>query len=141
MAEQHQHKNTMGMPFRSPMGNNPAAAAAAAAAAAVAAQVNPNRNNMVNSQHSFANDFGQFNNSDSHFMNNANGPNSQFELAAKQEMMFSQQQSHHMPPQMQTKINPNTFNKQQFQYASPNTIGTVKLQHKSPFRLTIQFIS
>lgn len=109
------------MPFRSPMGNNPAAVAAAAAAAA--AQVNPhNRNNMVNSGHSFANEFGQFNNSD--FMNNTSAPNSQFELAAKQEMMFSQQQAHHMPPQMQSKMNPNTFNKQQFPYASPNTIGT-----------------
>lgn len=120
MAEQHQHKNTMGMPFRSPMGNNPATVAAAAAAAA-AAQVNPNRNNMVNAGHAFANDFGQFNNSD--FMTNSNAPNAQFELAAKQEMMFSQQQTHHMPPQMQSKINPNSFNKQQFPYASPNTIG------------------
>lgn len=112
MAEQHQHKNTMGMPFRSPMGNN----------GPPPSQVNPNRTNMVNSGHSFANDFGQFNSSD--FMNNAPPQNAQFELAAKQEMMFSQQQQqhqHHMP--IQTKMNPNAFNKQQFPYGSPNTIG------------------
>lgn len=112
MAEQHQHKNTMGMPFvnvRSPMGNNPQPP-----------QVNPNRNNMVNSG-PFGNDFGQFNNND--FMNNSSGGNPQFELAAKQEMMFSQQQTHHMPPQMQTKMNPNAFNKQPFPYGSPNSIG------------------
>lgn len=111
MAEQHQHKNTMGMPFanvRSPMGNNPNAP-----------QVNPNRN-MVNSG-PFANDFGQFNSND--YMSNSTPPNSQFELAAKQEMMFSQQQPHHMPPQMQSKMNPNAYNKQQFPYGSPNTIG------------------
>lgn len=103
MAEQHQHKNTMGMPFvRSPMSQNTAPQ-----------QVNPNRN-IVNSS-PFGNDFGQFNNSD--FMNKnltPAGGNSQFEIASKQEMMFSQQQSHHMP-QMQTKMNPNAFNKQQFQ--------------------------
>lgn len=115
MAEQHQHKNTMGMPFanvRSPMGNNP-----------TAPQVNPNRN-MVNSG-PFGNDFGQFNSTD--FMNNSTAPNSQFELAAKQEMMFSQQQTHHMPPQMQSKMNPNAFSKQQFPYGSPNTIGNSQM--------------
>lgn len=113
MAEQHQHKN-MGMPFvRSPMGNNPQAP-----------QVNPNRNNIVNSG-PYGNDFSQFNNSD--FINNSTGNNAQFELAAKQEMMFSQQQqqqqqTHHMP-QMQSKLNPNAFNKQQFPYGSPNSMG------------------
>lgn len=97
------------MPFvRSPISNNP-----------TAPQVNPNRNNIVNSG-PFGNDFGQFNSSD--FMNNTSSGNSQFDLAAKQEMMFSQQQTHHMP-QMQSKINPNAFNKQQFPYGSPNTIG------------------
>lgn len=113
MAEQHQQHKNMGMPFvRSPMANNPGAQQ----------QVNPNRNNIVNSG-PFGNDFSQFNNTD--FINNSTGNNSQFELAAKQEMMFSQQQqqTHHMPPQMQTKLNPNAFNKQQFPYNSPNSIG------------------
>lgn len=103
------------MPFanvRSPMGNNP-----------TAPQVNPNRN-MVNSG-PFGNDFGQFNSTD--FMNNSTAPNSQFELAAKQEMMFSQQQTHHMPSQMQSKMNPNAFSKQQFPYGSPNTIGNSQM--------------
>lgn len=115
MAEQHQQHKNMGMPFvRSPMANNQNAP-----------QVNPNRNNIVNSG-PFGNDFSQFNSSD--FINNSTGGNAQFELAAKQEMMFSQQQTHHMPPQMQTKLNPNAFSKQQqFPYGSPNPIGILKI--------------